>query len=110
EFPMKARVLSVLIVCCFVAAGILASKADNPPPKWRLTGDLSESCSCSVPSSCNFGEQPSPHHFCYALYSLDIHSGSFGDLDLKGLRLAGALGPKGAVWYIDEKANKDQAA
>src|SRR5438067_11472641 len=76
--------------------------------QWHITGDLSEACSCSVPCSCNFGQSPSPHAFCYALFGLDIQNGSYGNVDLSGLRLAGANGPKGGVWYIDERANMEQ--
>ena len=107
---MRVRFLYAAAILCLGAAAIQASYADNSGPSWRLTGDLTEACSCSVPCSCNFGEQPSPHHFCYALYSLDIQSGKYGDVDLSGLRFAGALGPKGAVWYVDEKAGKEQAS
>src|SRR5262249_38427528 len=102
--------LSVFAILGLIITAFQASLADKPGPNWRLTGDLSEACSCSVPCTCNFGEQPSPHHFCYALYSLDIQSGKYGDLDLSGLKLAGAMGAKGIVWYIDEKANKEQSA
>ena len=88
----------------------LSGRAQQTKTPWRLTGDLTEACSCSVPCSCNFGANPSPHSFCYALYSLDIKEGHYGDLKLDGLRLAGANGPKGAVWYIDDRATKEQTA
>jgi Uncharacterized conserved protein len=101
----------------FVSAFAALSLAHTPAcahssaaPSWRIQGDLSESCSCAVPCSCNFGQSPSPHSFCYALFSLDIKDGKYGDTDLTGLHLAGANGAKGLVWYIDDRANKDQAA
>src|ERR1041385_5350235 len=106
---MKSRFLASLSVLAALSIGVSAANAQNAGPQWHLTGDLSESCSCSVPCSCNFGEAPSPHKFCWALYSLDIQSGNYGEVDLKGLRLAGALGSKGIVWYIDERASKEQA-
>src|SRR2546423_5636834 len=92
----------------FLAPASAALGGTVAGPQWHITGDLSEACSCSVPCSCNFGQSPSPHSFCYALFGLDIRNGSYGDVNLDGLRLAGANGPKGPVWYIDERADKEQ--
>jgi hypothetical protein len=75
---------------------------------WRISGEFSEACSCSVPCTCNFGEAPSPHHFCWALWSLDIHKGHYGKVRLDGLRVAGAHGEKGFVTFIDERATPTQ--
>jgi hypothetical protein len=76
---------------------------------WQIRGDLNEACTCSVPCSCNFGESPSPHAFCYALFSLGIEQGHYGETDLSGLHLAGANGAKGCVFYVDERATREQA-
>src|SRR5690242_15879665 len=89
---------------------MLCGRVQAATPPWQLTGDFSEACSCSVPCSCNFGENPSPHAFCYALFSLDIQSGHYGDVKLDGLHLAGGGGAKGLVLYIDERADTQQAA
>jgi hypothetical protein len=89
------------------AAG--ADLHDLPAGKpWRIQGDLSEACTCSVPCTCNFGLAPSPHHFCYAIFSLDIREGHYGDVDLAGLRLAAGNASKGTVWYLDERATQAQ--
>lgn len=99
------------LLCSSFAAFILfglAPARSQEKTSWRLTGDLSEACTCSVPCSCNFGEGPSPHHFCWAVFSLDIQKGSYGDVNLDGLRMAGANGAKGGVWYIDARANDTQ--
>jgi hypothetical protein len=89
-----------------LAAGAAAA-ADNP---WRISGDLTEACTCSVPCTCNFGEAPSPYSHCYALWSLDIQKGEHGSVKLDGLHLAAGSGAKGVVWYIDERAAPEQAA
>src|ERR1044071_601587 len=89
---------------------LLAGQSFADTAHWRIKGDLSESCSCSVPCSCNFGEAPSPNHFCWAVFSLDIKEGNYGGTSLNGLKLAGALGGKGSVWYIDERATPAEAA
>src|SRR5438067_12385373 len=84
-----------------------AIEAANTP--WRIAGQLSEACTCSVPCTCNFGEGPSPSHTCWALFSLDIQRGRYGKVDLKGLRLAGAAGAHGFVAYLDDRATPAQA-
>ena len=71
---------------------------------WRIQGNLSEACTCSVPCTCNFGGAPSPNHFCYAVFSLDIRKGHWGDVALDGLRLGAGNASKGTVWYLDERA------
>src|SRR5436309_9378892 len=100
----------IFALVCILTAPALASPAGTPPvPQWRIAGDLSEACTCSVPCSCNFGQSPSPHSFCWALFSLDIKEGNYGTVNLDGLRMAGANGAKGFVIYLDERANKEQA-
>jgi hypothetical protein len=86
-----------------------SASAKTPSPSWRIAGDLSEACSCSVPCTCNFGEGPSPAHTCWALFSLDIKKGRYGKVNLAGLRMAGAAAPKGFVIYLDDRAMPEQA-
>jgi hypothetical protein len=91
------------------AIPVQAADSAAPSTPWRISGDLSEACSCSVPCTCNFGEGPSPSHFCWALFSLDIQKGRYGSVKLNGLRLAGAAGEKGIVVYVDDRATPQQA-
>lgn len=100
-------ILSGLALFGLTFLSSLHASADTP--SWHLTGDFSEACSCSVPCACNFAQSPSPHPFCWALFSLDIQQGNYGEVKLDGLRMAGAEGAKGGVWYIDERATKEQA-
>src|SRR5207302_1244931 len=76
---------------------------------WHITGTLSEACTCTVPCTCNFGESPSPHAFCYAMVGMDIEHGNYGAVTLDGLRVGGANGAKGFVFYVDDRANAEQA-
>jgi hypothetical protein len=92
-----------------VPAAAIASPQTAATP-WHLSGNLSEACTCSVPCTCNFGADPSPEHFCYALFSLDIAKGNYGKVRLDGLRLAGASAAKGTLWYVDERATQEQGA
>jgi hypothetical protein len=106
---MSHRNLFLVLLAGLALALSHSARAQSAGTPWRLTGDLSEACSCSVPCTCNFGANPSPHMFCYAIFSLDIKEGHYGDLKLDGLRMAGANGPKGVVWYLDDRATKEQA-
>ena len=44
------------------------------------------------------------------MFSVDIDHGHYGSVQLDGLHLAGVHGKKGDVWYIDQRANPEQAA
>src|ERR1043165_26779 len=75
---------------------------------WKITGALTEACTCSVPCSCNFGEGPSPHSYCYPFYSFDIRKGNYGDVSLDGLRFGSADLKSGRHIFIDERADARQ--
>ena len=75
---------------------------------WKITGALSETCTCSVPCSCNFGEGPSPHSFCYPFYSFHIRKGNYNDVALDGLHFGAADLRSGRYIFIDERADARQ--
>lgn len=99
--------LSISVTAVLLGSG-RSAKPDNV--HWEIQGDLSETCSCAVPCSCNFSEQPSPKHYCHSMFSLAIESGHYGEVKLDGLHLAGIHGNKSKVWYIDAKATPEQTA
>jgi hypothetical protein len=96
----------------FVGAALLRGADVRKPhgEHWEMAGKLSEACSCAVPCTCNFGGGPSPHHYCWSIFSVDIEHGHYGSVSLDGLHLVGAHGKKGNVWYIDRRATAEQAA
>lgn len=112
------RALATVLAALCAATSLATRTAAQAPAQaqtagtqpWHISGDLSEACSCAAPCTCNFGEAPSPHAFCWAVFSLDIKQGSYGGTRLEGLRLAGAGGAKGLVVYVDERATPEQAA
>jgi hypothetical protein len=105
---MKAsRSLALAALVLLLTAGTPTSNPKNATA-WQISGDLAEACTCDPPCTCNFGRDPSPHKFCYAIYSVDIEKGRYGDVRLDGLHLAGGSAAKGNLWYIDERANATQ--
>lgn len=75
---------------------------------WAIRGSLSETCTCSVPCTCNFGERPSPNSYCYPFYSYHIVKGSYGDIPLDGLHFGSADLKSGRTMFIDERADERQ--
>lgn len=115
--PLAVSLLAALAVGALGARPAIAAAQEasaavkkTSPVRWRIRGDLTEACTCSVPCSCNFGQGPSPHHYCWAVFSYGIRKGHYGNVKLDGLRLAGAVGEKGFIWYLDERATPEQAA
>ena len=77
---------------------------------WFIKGGLTEACTCTVPCTCNFGEAPSPHDYCYSFYSYDIQQGKYGDVTLDGLHFGATELKTGRTMFIDERANEQQRA
>lgn len=76
--------------------------------RWHIRGQLAEACTCGVPCTCNFGEPPAPHDFCYSMWSYGIEEGRFGQVELKDLRAGGVEGPGGTLALLDIRATPDQ--
>jgi len=106
---MIRRTAGVIVLASLaVAIGQTATSSQQDKTHWELKGNLSEACSCRVPCTCNFGSGPSPHHFCWTMFSLDVQKGHYGRVKLNGLHLVGAHGDKAVVWYIDRRATTQQ--
>lgn len=102
------------LIATFAAiAAIALIGAGTPKPAsepWEISGTLTEACTCAVPCACNFGEGPSPHHYCYSVFSLDIEKGHYGDVQLAGMHLVVAHAQKSRVVYLDDQATPAQTA
>ena len=81
---------------------------DASAKSWKIKGALSEACTCSVPCSCNFGEGPSPHSYCYPFYSYHIRKGNYGDIVLDDLHFGSADLRGGRHMFMDERATERQ--
>ncbi|MBC8101526.1 MAG: DUF1326 domain-containing protein, partial [Cytophagales bacterium] len=67
-----------------------SATAPTDPTTWSATGTLLESCTCAVPCTCNFGEGPSPHAYCHAVFAYRFEKAIWGGVDLSGLIIGGA--------------------
>ena len=89
-------------------AAVLPFASAPAPGAWQIEGALTEACTCAVPCTCNFGEGPSPHDYCYAFYSYDIRKGRYNDVVLDGLRFGATDLEHGRTLFIDERATDKQ--
>jgi len=99
---MKLLVLAILIC----DAGLPQQKPEPRP--WRIKGQLTEACTCSVPCSCNFGERPSPYDYCYTMWSYWVQEGMSGKVKLNDVRIGGVDGPGGIMGLLDVRADQAQ--
>jgi hypothetical protein len=105
---MKQIVPSCLAVLAALTISAVTHAAPPAKGQWAATGTLFEACTCAVPCSCNFGEPPSPHHYCHAVFAYRLENASWDGVDLSGLIVAGADGPKGGACFLDERATPAQ--
>lgn len=99
---------ALLLAPLTIAAGTYLQSATAAPGQWNATGTLLESCTCAVPCTCNFGEGPSPHHYCHAVFAYKLDKASWNGVDLTGLVVGGADGPNGSSGYLDPRATPAQ--
>jgi hypothetical protein len=105
----KKNLVSVSSCLVILVSLIIALRwaifAEDP---WHISGALSEACTCNVPCTCNFGEGPSPHDYCHAVYAYGIKEGNYNGVKLDGLKIGGMETAKGKALYLDDSANAEQ--
>ena len=82
---------------------------------YRVKGVFLETCNCDAGCNCNFGGFPD-HGSCEALIGIHVSEGTFGDVDLSGMKVVPAIkwpkaiheGNGAAAIFIDESASQDQ--
>src|SRR5262245_21557244 len=79
EVAMSKRILISVSSCLVILVSLTVALrwsifADDP---FHIRGALSEACTCNVPCPCNFGQGPSPHNYCHAVYAYGIKEGSY---------------------------------
>ena len=83
---------------------------------YRVEGVFLETCNCDAGCNCNLGGFPD-HGSCEALIGIHVSEGTFGDVDLFGMKVVPAIkwpkaiheGNGAAAIFIDESASQDQA-
>lgn len=107
----RFMVLGLLAAACFSMPFSATAAPDTTAPTaqtWSASGTLLESCTCAVPCTCNFGEGPSPHSYCHAVFAYRLEKATWNGTDLSGLIIGGADGPKGIIGFFDESATPEQ--
>ena len=82
---------------------------------YRVKGVFLETCNCDAGCNCNLGGFPD-HGSCEALIGIHVSEGTFGDVDLSGMKVVPAIkwpkaiheGNGAAAIFIDESASQDQ--
>ncbi|MDX1931259.1 MAG: DUF1326 domain-containing protein [Capsulimonadales bacterium] len=106
---MKLKIPLFRVLIPLLPALVFLPAAQAQEPEWMATGTLLEACTCAVPCTCNFGEGPSPNHYCHAVYGYRLDKARFGDVDLSGLVIAGA-DASGSLGFLDRRATPTQRA
>jgi hypothetical protein len=85
--------------------------------KWNVTGDFIDFCNCQVPCPCSWGRPPTEGD-CQGIVAWRIREGSYGDVKLDGLAVAGVSEFEGNIWdegvkmdaglFIEESADEGQ--
>jgi hypothetical protein len=85
--------------------------------QWRVKGDFVDFCRCSIPCPCTFGQAPSDGE-CDGIIAWHVREGTYGDVQLDGLNVAGVARFVGNIWdpdvtaaggfILDEAAGEDQ--
>lgn len=74
------------------------------PEQWRISGDFVDFCKCPVPCPCSWGQPPTEGD-CQGVIAYRIREGSYGDVRLDGLNVAGILEFEGNIWDEDVRAD-----
>jgi hypothetical protein len=89
--------------------------AGNGKTSWHITGEEVGNCNCVWACPCQFNANPS-EGFCEALIAYEVGDGSFGDVNLAGVRWAQVVAWPGPIHegngtrqlIIDESASAEQ--
>lgn len=87
-------------------------------PRWHVTGDWFDTCSCTIPCPCTFA-QPPTNDSCEGILAWNIRNGNYGEVRLDGLSVMAVGAFKGGnIWegqtkltmamFVDERADQPQ--
>jgi hypothetical protein len=72
--------------------------------QWQIKGDFIDFCKCAVPCPCSWGRPPTEGD-CQGIIAWRIREGTYGDVKLDGLSVAGVSEFEGNIW--DEGVKMD---
>ena len=73
-------------------------------PKWQVSGDWFDVCSCSIPCPCTFAQTPT-NGFCEGVLAYHINKGKYGETSVDGLNALFLSYFKGNIWAGETKAS-----
>ncbi len=97
-----------MLLIVLVCALLMPPARPDGSVAWHASGVLTETCTCAVPCTCNFGQGPSPHSYCHTLFAFGITTGEYGGVRLDGLKIAAVRAQGGKVLFLDERATTAQ--
>jgi hypothetical protein len=113
-------IVSALLVLGSASSGVGDQAKSSEKTKWKITGELEESCSCNGACPCWFGNKPTKMN-CSGGQVVFIKKGNYGSVPLDGLALGEWVqSPDGKTmmesvgdWnfshvYVDAKATPEQ--
>jgi hypothetical protein len=114
-------IASALLVLASASTGVGDQAKAPEKTKWKISGELEESCSCDAACPCWFGNKPTKMN-CSGGMVVFIKKGNYGNVPLDGLALGEWIqSPDGKTmmesmgnWnldhvYVDSKATPEQA-
>lgn len=83
---------------------------------WKMKGQYLKNCNCLASCPCDTTGFPAPHPFCEGMAGMNIQEGSFGEVDLSGLKWVASYHWPGALHegngtleaFVDERASEAQ--
>ena len=105
---IEAITLILLASLSLTILSLVSAQQPESEPAWKIKGELTEACTCNVPCTCNFGENPSPYNYCWAMWSYWVKEGKSGDVNLAGMKIGGVEGERGTLALLSENATPQQ--
>ena len=85
-------------------------------PKWQVSGEWFDVCSCYVPCPCTYAQAPT-NNVCDVLFAYIINEGHYGNVSMNDLKVVMLASLVGNVWdgakldacvFFDAAANPEQ--
>ncbi len=93
KYSLAFILMTVFFGMMFVMTGSTMAQEKKSPP-WAFNATIIEACSCPAFCQCYFNTQPAAHshdqggveHFCRFNQAVKVNKGSYGDVNLDGVK------------------------